>query len=519
MSDQDAVDRDALGIASTLVDELLQQRPVLVSERDALTRCIEELVAAGPDTEEACYKECVTAWQNFTNALEHAACCALATESVKANVAIFLLGSQLIEFAKNLIETAEVLQLKRPSRAIDPVELVKEQPRAYENIQKCICAWFPEERIAFEELFSGIGLPVAGFPKDEDAGSSKRADPVMTAAEVVVLHISDLHRTLDEPVKNSEVVSDLLKALRDIDNVEKVDLIVLSGDIVQSASQKEYDEARECIKALTEKLLGGDATKLIVVPGNHDVDWSRGSSCGFELRRVKEGERTDKTRDMGQVEIASPERGIAIPRASELPQFLSNFRSFYKSLTGTEYPDDVSRQTTRHVFPALKLAIMGVNTCRGMHHFCSSADVDRQALIEGIDDLDKGDRTLIRVCVGHHGPVTQRGQHDGVDSWVFDRLRGGNFALYMHGHVHESRCVDVGYGEGRGMAAIGVGSVAAGYVERPEAAPRLYHLMRFNILGPIARILVRRKERRDLPWKRDLRYLTTQTDELRAVLR
>jgi 3',5'-cyclic AMP phosphodiesterase CpdA len=70
-----------------------------------------------------------------------------------------------------------------------------------------------------------------------------------------IVHLSDLHfgRTQEK------VVEALIRAVRDI----HPDLIALSGDLTQRARRREFEQARDFLRALPEP--------KIIVPGNHDV--------------------------------------------------------------------------------------------------------------------------------------------------------------------------------------------------------------------------------------------------------
>ena len=103
-----------------------------------------------------------------------------------------------------------------------------------------------------------------------------------------LMHISDLHRVESHFITNGELLSCLL-ADRDRYNVEnpKVsspDAIVITGDLIQglpldspdypSALEDQYKEALSLIVALTDNFLEGDRSRLIIIPGNHDIDWN-----------------------------------------------------------------------------------------------------------------------------------------------------------------------------------------------------------------------------------------------------
>src|SRR5438105_3408027 len=101
-----------------------------------------------------------------------------------------------------------------------------------------------------------------------------------------ILHISDLHRDPDNPIRN-DVLLDTLEndrrhfSAEETPAVRSPDLIIVSGDIIHGVSadtaepemklREQYREALDFLGRLTDRYVGGDRNRLIVVPGNHDV--------------------------------------------------------------------------------------------------------------------------------------------------------------------------------------------------------------------------------------------------------
>jgi 3',5'-cyclic AMP phosphodiesterase CpdA len=100
-----------------------------------------------------------------------------------------------------------------------------------------------------------------------------------------ILHISDLHISTEEPVDNASLIASLL---RDRDRypletpqIRPPDAIVVSGDLIHGATighptwQKEiesqYQIAEQFLADLTNRFLDGDRSRIVIIPGNHDV--------------------------------------------------------------------------------------------------------------------------------------------------------------------------------------------------------------------------------------------------------
>jgi 3',5'-cyclic AMP phosphodiesterase CpdA len=62
------------------------------------------------------------------------------------------------------------------------------------------------------------------------------------------------------------------------------DAIVLTGDLIFGASldlpdyeaelDAQYEVASDFIDRLADRFLAGDRARLVIVPGNHDIDWN-----------------------------------------------------------------------------------------------------------------------------------------------------------------------------------------------------------------------------------------------------
>jgi 3',5'-cyclic AMP phosphodiesterase CpdA len=100
-----------------------------------------------------------------------------------------------------------------------------------------------------------------------------------------ILHISDLHRSTDDPIDNDSLIAALLsdsdRYTGETPVVPSPDAIIVSGDLIQGAPiglkgweaaiVSQYQVAEAFLNNLIYRFLDGDRRKLIIVPGNHDV--------------------------------------------------------------------------------------------------------------------------------------------------------------------------------------------------------------------------------------------------------
>lgn len=92
-----------------------------------------------------------------------------------------------------------------------------------------------------------------------------------------ILWISDIH--YKEKYKDSPTIKDFLasfnKKVTELNQINPIDYILISGDIANRAKVKDYNEFKENLLSPLLILFGKNKPKVILVPGNHDVDRTR----------------------------------------------------------------------------------------------------------------------------------------------------------------------------------------------------------------------------------------------------
>jgi 3',5'-cyclic AMP phosphodiesterase CpdA len=98
-----------------------------------------------------------------------------------------------------------------------------------------------------------------------------------TQDQINLLHLSDIHFRRGESGDVYDLDSDLRNEVeRDatrmrVDRIDRVQGILVTGDIAFAGKKEEYDTAREWLERLCD-LLGCARENVWLVPGNHDVD-------------------------------------------------------------------------------------------------------------------------------------------------------------------------------------------------------------------------------------------------------
>lgn len=241
-----------------------------------------------------------------------------------------------------------------------------------------------------------IAARLSAFPAP--APAQPRAVSVLATSSKYILHLSDLHFTESSqaPQWHTQILLDLKNQMQ----IKELAGVVISGDITHHASAEQYGHAQRFLEML-RKTFKVAPQQLVIVPGNHDVNWNL----------------TDHGGD-----------GMA------------PFASFYQAACGGSYPLDSAEQATLHHFPDLNLLTLGLNSAwktdranskrAGLH---PSAFGHALGQIVETEDYQK----CIKLAVWHH-PASELLPDGGLDGAVLQQLAQAGFRLVLHGHVHHA---------------------------------------------------------------------------------
>lgn len=313
-----------------------------------------------------------------------------------------------------------------------------------------------------------------------------------------ILHLSDIHlesrsQTLQYRMK---LETDLIKELK----LKQLKYIVISGDIANYSTEKEYRAAFEMINGLVKRF-GLDAGRVVIVPGNHDLNWDLSEEAYPFVPKRKLKEPLDKNRS-----ILAGEAGALMRDDALYQKRFANFNTyFYKKIySGREYPLDYAEQVMLVERPGDRILFLGLNSCWQIdHHFTQRAGINMEALSHALDHLqnEKYDGWL-KIAVWHH-PVTGK---EMMNDEFLQLLAVHGFQICMHGHIHESQEGFYKYDSKRGLHIIGAGTFGASAKEQVPGIPLQYNLLTLDPETNIITVETRKKEKPDGAWKADARW-------------
>lgn len=337
--------------------------------------------------------------------------------------------------------------------------------------------------------------------------------------KLTVLHISDLHRDPDSPIRNDVLLDSLENDRRhysaeETPAVRSPDLIIVSGDIIhgirpdapdpEKMLRGQYGEALDFLAGLTDRFLAGDRSRVIVVPGNHDI-----SAYHFEksLRRVEI--LPDRKKDLVR-QLFSPGsplrwswRGFNLYEIADqdlYEQRLAAFSEFYADFYSGKrtYELEPSRQLDIFDYPEFDLTVAGFSSCHNTDLF------NRQGAIHPACFADAGAKLRssqyqdrLRIAVWHHNAEGLPSHSDYLDPDLVQNLIDRGFSLGFHGHQHRPKFLDIRfqYGTERRIAIISAGTLCGGASYR---FGRAYNVVELDTEKRTGRVYVREMQNDNL---------------------
>ncbi len=322
---------------------------------------------------------------------------------------------------------------------------------------------------------------------------------------IKILHLSDLHIKPDiDPISLYQPLFADLEDQEEGLGTQKLDYLVITGDLTDRAQKKEFQKAEQFIVELKKRYNLTD-DKCIIIPGNHDLNWDE-EVYEWKKARTIEKENLEKGKYVKQGE------GILIRKDDAYPHRFKNFSEYlYRSVIQKEYLLPFEDQCIPFLFTEHRMLILAMNSSWEIdEYFKDRSGIHKGALARGLLQADTiikeaketgkfpHDASILKIAAWHH-PVT--GNEKIKNDAFLERLRQADFKLCLHGHVHEDRADIVGYiHPTRQIRIVGAGSFDAPGSDRPESIPRLYNLIEISPDHSIIRVHTRCKRKGTGSW-------------------
>jgi len=307
----------------------------------------------------------------------------------------------------------------------------------------------------------------ARSPEGEARELKKGAEPPARR----LLHLSDLHfGTADQAtIAYSQLATDLRQQ-----GVERLDALVVSGDLVNRATAAEYAAAGLFLEQIKSGF-GLKAQAVVLVPGNHDVSWTSADSAYRLMKRSQHpGELVPGTFIEHTPEI------VEVREEEAYRQRFAPFAELYDRVKGEPYPLAYDEQATITSLPEAGLCILGLNSAWEIdRHFPDRASIDMKALARALQQLPALAAGELRIATFHH-PIHSHEDSRLRDHGFLQQLAVAGFRLLLHGHVHRPDAAAFHYDRtvgGRRLDIVTAGTFGAPVREWRPGYPLQYNLL------------------------------------------
>lgn len=326
--------------------------------------------------------------------------------------------------------------------------------------------------------------------------------------EYTILHISDLHKSEEDSYK------DLMESLRmdcetyEQEGIKKPEIIVVSGDIAEGAEgpdadakiEKQYAEAGALLQQMTDYFLEGDKTRVIIVPGNHDVYREIcKEACAPSISDKKEDYKVFRT---GESNIRWSWNEFAFYKIADRDKYekrFCHFVKFYNDFYGgiRTLQEDCALHGDVIEIGSHNIAFLTLNSCYNLDHLNDAGSIYPGAVTENGRELSKLNKKGYLLCaVWHHHISGLPTEHNYLDYRILTSLMRYNIQIGLFGHQHKSKVVQQFFDvtEEKEMFLISAGCLYGNVKQLPPDTSRQYNLISVKMCGQQVGIEVRTRK-------------------------
>lgn len=267
-----------------------------------------------------------------------------------------------------------------------------------------------------------------------------------------IFHISDLHKPKDLSYETllDSLVDD--KTRWKEESIHFPDFIVISGDLIQGGYtdediEKQYNEVSDFLEKLVIEFLNGDKSRLIMVPGNHDVN----RTCTItsmnkienpsiaDLKLLKKKYLNPETMvrfdwdSMNFFQVEDTNRYNE--RFSKFKQFYDNFYEGQRTL-----PPNSTKEAYIYSFDSEHMAFACFNSCNYLDDKNVAGDIDEESITSisnQLRELEANGYLVIGVWHHHYYGNPYSVNYMSRDVFFPMSIKGIRIGLFGHQHISE----------------------------------------------------------------------------------
>ena len=315
-----------------------------------------------------------------------------------------------------------------------------------------------------------------------------------------ILHISDLHRSPADPISNEELLSALVgdrdRYVDEEPAVPAPEAIAVSGDLIQGVPlgadgyeatlAAQYEVAAAFLDELVRRFLDGDRSRVVIVPGNHDVDWNTALAAMTPVAEEDVPGDLERALFRDSSEFRWDWRTRRLYRISDpdlyerrLAAFWRFFDEFYGGVPGL-LRVEAGADANLFSLNGGRIGVAAFNSCHGNDCFERRGMVRKEAVARSYLDLkDTGSVFDVRMAVWHHNIEGPPQRSDYMDVEIVRGMIGRGYRLGLYGHQHRAQATphQVWLPDRERMAVVSAGSLCAGPGDLPTGTYRQYNVL------------------------------------------
>jgi len=324
----------------------------------------------------------------------------------------------------------------------------------------------------------------------------------MKIKRLTIAHISDLHRTPDTPISNAALLRSLLRDFDacEAEGISKPDILIVSGDIVHGDSDavvcaQQYDEALGFLSQVADELFGGDRSKVILIPGNHDVSWGVSQAS---MEKIEEDELTEENGDLkrrillqvnkADVDIKWSWRNRSFYRVTDKETYNNRFVCFadmyQKFYEGNKtYSLEPDNQFEIFDYEEYGITIVGFNSCFHNDHLNRAGSINPECIAQvGLKLRKSRKQGRLILSTWHHNTKGAPYSQDYMEDTFLKTLISDGVKIGFHGHQHMNEVIRLENNiiDKEMMFILSAGSLCAGPPELPTGYSPQYNILELS---------------------------------------
>ena len=331
-----------------------------------------------------------------------------------------------------------------------------------------------------------------------------------------ILHISDLHRQPGEEITTATLLNSLERDRERYalgrHKIPSPSIVIVSGDIIHGAARgvtdaaaeldRQYSDAEDFLIAVAESFLEGDRTKIVIIPGNHDVCFAdavasmhelplpKGKLAGADIANQLFAANSKFRWDWHSLtlhEIVDRNR-----YDSRFDSFAKFYERFYKG--ARRYSRKPDQQFEIFDYPEFGVAIVAFNSCYDNDPWNRRGAIHPDCISEVGMQLRKDPfRDRLILATWHHNTSGPPMQTDYMDADTLQVLIDIGVSVGLHGHQHKSQFVDerFRFGEDRKITVVSAGTLCGGPKSLKAGRVRSYNVIEIALDALRGRVVQR----------------------------